>query len=94
VCLYVCDQETPKREAKGPSWTIRACEKKSKYIIVFNKAHSQIGPHIEVRTTVLRCTQVANMYTVGCDGYRCPLTALPRKLLQIIPLSPKSLNSK
>jgi hypothetical protein len=26
VCLYVCDQETPKREAKGPSWTIRACE--------------------------------------------------------------------
>jgi hypothetical protein len=26
VCLYVCDQETPKREAKGPSWTISACE--------------------------------------------------------------------
>jgi hypothetical protein len=24
--LYVCDQETPKREAKGPSWTISACE--------------------------------------------------------------------
>jgi hypothetical protein len=22
----VCDQETPKREAKGPSWTISACE--------------------------------------------------------------------
>jgi hypothetical protein len=26
VCLYVCDQETPKREAKGPSWTISTCE--------------------------------------------------------------------
>jgi hypothetical protein len=26
ACLYVCDQETPKREAKGPSWTISACE--------------------------------------------------------------------
>jgi hypothetical protein len=26
VCLYVCDQETAKREAKGPSWTISACE--------------------------------------------------------------------
>jgi hypothetical protein len=26
MCLYVCDQETPKREAKGPSWTISACE--------------------------------------------------------------------
>jgi hypothetical protein len=26
VCLYVCDQETPKTEAKGPSWTISACE--------------------------------------------------------------------
>jgi hypothetical protein len=24
--LYVCDQETLKREAKGPSWTISACE--------------------------------------------------------------------
>jgi hypothetical protein len=24
VCLCVCDQETPKREAKGPSWTISA----------------------------------------------------------------------
>jgi hypothetical protein len=23
---YVCDQETPKGEAKGPSWTISACE--------------------------------------------------------------------
>jgi hypothetical protein len=23
----VCDQETPKREAKGPSWTISACER-------------------------------------------------------------------
>jgi hypothetical protein len=22
----VCDQETPKREAKGPFWTISACE--------------------------------------------------------------------
>jgi hypothetical protein len=27
VCLYVCDQETLKREAKGPSWTISACGK-------------------------------------------------------------------
>jgi hypothetical protein len=27
MCLYVCDQETPKREAKGPSWTITACVK-------------------------------------------------------------------
>jgi hypothetical protein len=27
VCLYVCDQETPKREAKGPSWAISACER-------------------------------------------------------------------
>jgi hypothetical protein len=26
VYLYVCDKETPKREAKGPSWTINACE--------------------------------------------------------------------
>jgi hypothetical protein len=26
VCLYVCDQETPKSEAKGPSWTISASE--------------------------------------------------------------------
>jgi hypothetical protein len=26
VSLYVCDQETPKREAKGPSWTISAFE--------------------------------------------------------------------
>jgi hypothetical protein len=26
VCVCVCDQETPKREAKGPSWTISACE--------------------------------------------------------------------
>jgi hypothetical protein len=26
VCLYVCDEETPKREAKGPSWTISFCE--------------------------------------------------------------------
>jgi hypothetical protein len=24
--MCVCDQETPKREAKGPSWTISACE--------------------------------------------------------------------
>jgi hypothetical protein len=24
VSFYVCDQETPKREAKGPSWTISA----------------------------------------------------------------------
>jgi hypothetical protein len=23
--LYVCDQETPKGKAKGPSWTISAC---------------------------------------------------------------------
>jgi hypothetical protein len=26
VSVCVCDQETPKREAKGPSWTISACE--------------------------------------------------------------------
>jgi hypothetical protein len=26
VSSYACDQETPKREAKGPSWTISACE--------------------------------------------------------------------
>jgi hypothetical protein len=26
LCLYVCDQETPKREAKGPPWTINACK--------------------------------------------------------------------
>jgi hypothetical protein len=26
VCVCVCDQETLKREAKGPSWTISACE--------------------------------------------------------------------
>jgi hypothetical protein len=26
VCVYVCDQETPKREAKGLSWTISAWE--------------------------------------------------------------------
>jgi hypothetical protein len=26
VFLYVCDQDTPKSEAKGPSWTISACE--------------------------------------------------------------------
>jgi hypothetical protein len=26
MCLYVCDQETPKREAKGQFWTISACE--------------------------------------------------------------------
>jgi hypothetical protein len=26
VCLYVCDQETPKREAKSLSWTISAYE--------------------------------------------------------------------
>jgi hypothetical protein len=26
VSVYVCDQKTPKREAKGPSWTISACE--------------------------------------------------------------------
>jgi hypothetical protein len=32
VCLYVCDQETPKREAKSPSWTISACEWMNKYI--------------------------------------------------------------
>jgi hypothetical protein len=25
VCLYVCDQDTPKRETKGPPWTISAC---------------------------------------------------------------------
>jgi hypothetical protein len=24
---YVCDHDTPKREAKGPSWTISACER-------------------------------------------------------------------
>jgi hypothetical protein len=24
--VSVCDQETPKREVKGPSWTISACE--------------------------------------------------------------------
>jgi hypothetical protein len=24
--MYVCDKETPKRETKGPSWTISACE--------------------------------------------------------------------
>jgi hypothetical protein len=34
VCLYVCDQETPKREAKGPSWTISACEKKKVFWLV------------------------------------------------------------
>jgi hypothetical protein len=26
VCLYVCDQETQRREIKGPSWTISARE--------------------------------------------------------------------
>jgi hypothetical protein len=26
VSVCVCDQETPKREAKGPSWIISACE--------------------------------------------------------------------
>jgi hypothetical protein len=26
VCLYVCHQETPKREVKGPPWTISVCE--------------------------------------------------------------------
>jgi hypothetical protein len=26
VSNCVCDQETQKREAKGPSWTINACE--------------------------------------------------------------------
>jgi hypothetical protein len=26
VCLIVCDQETPKMEAKGPSWIISASE--------------------------------------------------------------------
>jgi hypothetical protein len=26
VSVCVCDQETRKREAKGPSWTISACE--------------------------------------------------------------------
>jgi hypothetical protein len=31
VCLYVCDQETPKREVKGPSWTVSACEWMNEY---------------------------------------------------------------
>jgi hypothetical protein len=26
VSVCVCDKETPKRKAKGPSWTISACE--------------------------------------------------------------------
>jgi hypothetical protein len=26
VSVCVCDQETPKRGGKGPSWTISACE--------------------------------------------------------------------
>jgi hypothetical protein len=29
VCLYVCDQETLKREAKGSPWTISASERRS-----------------------------------------------------------------
>jgi hypothetical protein len=31
LCLYVCDQETPKREAKDPSRTISACERMISY---------------------------------------------------------------
>jgi hypothetical protein len=27
VCMYVCDQETPQRDAKDPSWTVSACER-------------------------------------------------------------------
>jgi hypothetical protein len=34
VFLYVCDQETPKREAKGPSWTISACERMNEYCLI------------------------------------------------------------
>jgi hypothetical protein len=32
--MYVCDQETLKREAKGPSWTTSASEKKKDIVII------------------------------------------------------------
>jgi hypothetical protein len=33
VCVCVCDQETPKRVAEGPSWIIIACEGMNEYIL-------------------------------------------------------------
>jgi hypothetical protein len=32
ACLYVCDHETPKREAKGSSLTISNCEWKNEWM--------------------------------------------------------------
>jgi hypothetical protein len=37
VCLYMCDQETPKMEAKGPSWTIIAGEWMNEWMIKGSK---------------------------------------------------------
>jgi hypothetical protein len=42
VCLYVCDQETPKREAKGPSWTISACERMNIICVLFGSAYLSV----------------------------------------------------
>jgi hypothetical protein len=36
MCPCMCDQETPKREAKGPSWTIRA--------LLVKRITSHVGP--------------------------------------------------
>jgi hypothetical protein len=40
VCLYTCDQETPKREAKSPSWTISACEWTNAWMIVWHTVYN------------------------------------------------------
>jgi hypothetical protein len=47
--VSVCDQETPKRETKGPSWTISACEwmDRGHYTMRTFTRNVQWGPQLE-----------------------------------------------
>jgi hypothetical protein len=54
----MCDQETPKREAKGSSWTISACE-------LMNKTYFECGVSLDVAKYAVRNYDQCNYVTTS-----------------------------
>jgi hypothetical protein len=78
ACLYVCDQETPQREAKGPSWTISACECEFAIacsVLVCRPYHTGLTKLIKHAYVRLQVLTAASMERVFWDVASCSLVA-------------------
>jgi hypothetical protein len=57
VCLCMCDQETPKMEANGPSWTISACEWMSEYFTTKQARNNiSLSTYVPFKVTGSKCS--------------------------------------